>query len=215
LVSTYLASPDQYPKLFSSVSDSSGNVRFEVKKLYDIREIIVQANPRGDTTNRVELISPYSDKYSARRWAEVSQNQQHTEQLLTRSINMQTFNAFMTRTIVRPAPTGVDSLAFFGKPTNKYFLDAYTRFPTMEEVMREYVSTVFVRNRQGKFHFYLIDQVNPTASAFTDDPMILLDGIPVFNTDKIIAFDPLKVKKLEVVNSLYYLGNVSFSGIVS
>lgn len=214
-VSTYLASPDQYPKLFSAISDSLGNLRFEVKKLYDTREIIVQANPRGDTTNRVELLSPYSDKYSSRRWIEVAQSQQNTEQLLTRSINMQTFNAFIARASVRSTPLGVDSLGFFGRPTNKYFLDAYTRFPTMEEVMREYVPGVFVRKRQGKFHFYLIDQVNPTANTFTDDPMILLDGIPVFNTDKIIAFDPLKVKKLEVVNSLYYLGNVSFSGIVS
>lgn len=214
-VSTYLASPDQIPKLFSTVSDSLGNFRFEVRKLYDSREIIVQTDPRADTTNRVELLNPYSARYSSRRWAGVPANQQYPEQLLTRSINMQTLNAFAPQAALRTNPVGVDSLAFFGKPTYKYFLDAYTRFPTMEEVMREYVPSVFVRKRQGKFHFYLIDQINPNAGTFSNDPMILLDGVPVFNTDKIIAFDPLKVKKLEVLNSLYYLGNVSFSGIVS
>ena len=28
---------------------------------------------------------------------------------------------------------------------------------------------------------------------FEKDPLILLDGVPVFDVDKIIAYDPLKV----------------------
>ena len=127
---------------------------------------------------------------------------------------MQTLNAFVPLTPVLTEYTGADTLAFFGKPDAKYFLDAYTRFPTMEEVMREYVPGVFVRRRQGKFHFLLADRVTPQG-IFNQDPLILLDGVPVFSTDRIMEFDPLKVKKLEVVNALYYLGHLSFSGIVS
>ena len=80
--------------------------------------------------------------------------------------------------------------------------------------MREYVPGVFVRRQQGRFHFRVVDNITPQG-AFRDDPLILLDGVPVFDTDKIMAFDPLKVKKLEVVDGLYYLGHRSFSGIVS
>ena len=80
--------------------------------------------------------------------------------------------------------------------------------------MREYVPGVFVRKRQKKFHFYVLDNVTPQG-VFKDEPLILLDGIPVFDTDKIMAFDPLKIKKLEVIDALYYLGPRSFPGIVS
>jgi hypothetical protein len=106
-----------------------------------------------------------------------------------------------------------DSVAFYGKADETYMLDAYTRFQVMEEVMREYVPGVIVRKRRDGFHFLLLDDVHHTA--FTGDPMILLDGVPVFDTDRIMAFDPLKVKKLDAVTRKYYLGPAVFQGIVS
>lgn len=213
-ISTFLATPSQQAKLFVSQSDALGNIRFEIKKLYDTQDIIVQTDTRQDSTYRIEISSPYSARLSARRWPQYAPGSGNSSQLLTRSINMQTLNAFTTRPEVPSAATGLDSMAFFGKPDEKYFLDAFTRFPTMEEVMREYVPGVFVRRQQGRFHFRVVDNITPQG-AFRDDPLILLDGVPVFDTDKIMAFDPLKVKKLEVVDGLYYLGHRSFSGIVS
>jgi hypothetical protein len=83
----------------------------------------------------------------------------------------------------------------------------------MEEVMREYVPGVMVRKRKDGFHFMNLDNVNK--SLFDEDPMILLDGIPLFDVDKIVGFDPLLVKKLEVLNRRYYMGVLSMPGIVS
>ncbi len=67
----------------------------------------------------------------------------------------------------------------------------------MEEVMREYITDVAVRKRQGKFHFNVVNV--PFHVSFDDDPLVLLDGVPVFDIDKIVAYDPLKVKKIEVI----------------
>ncbi len=50
---------------------------------------------------------------------------------------------------------------------------------------------------------------------FDKDPLILLDGVPVFDVDKIMAYDPLKVQKLEVVASKYIWGPIVADGIVS
>lgn len=213
LVSTYLAVPSAQPRLFVGLSDKQGNIRFEVKKLYDTQDVIVQTNTRRDSTYRIELFSPYSDQPSARRWSSFPVT--GSPQLLTRSINMQIQNAYYPAPATLPTALGIDSLAFYGKPDEKYFLDAFTRFPTLEEVMREYVPGVFVRKPRGKFHFYVVDRITPQGGTFNDDPLILLDGVPVFDTDKIMATDPLLIKKLEVVNGQYYLGKLSFPGIVS
>ena len=83
----------------------------------------------------------------------------------------------------------------------------------MEEVMREYVPGVMVRKRKDGFHFLVLDNVRKTL--FQEDPLVLLDGVPVFDIDKIMAFDPLKVKKLEVITNRYFLGPFNFPGIVS
>jgi len=51
-------------------------------------------------------------------------------------------------------------LLFYGKADENYLLDDFTRFPVMEEVMREYVPGVFVRKRRDGFHFLVRDDVN-------------------------------------------------------
>jgi hypothetical protein len=104
-------------------------------------------------------------------------------------------------------------LPFYGLPDEKYKLDDFTRFPVMEEVMREYVPGVFVRKRKDGFHFRVADK--PHKAVFETNPLVLLDGVPVFNLNKIMAFDPLKIKKLEVITSRYFHGPLVFDGLVS
>jgi hypothetical protein len=70
-----------------------------------------------------------------------------------------------------------------------------------------------VRKRKDGFHFLVVDKVNQ--GILTGDPLVILDGMPVFDTDRILSFDPLKVRKLEVVTRNYYLGPLLLNGIVS
>jgi hypothetical protein len=79
--------------------------------------------------------------------------------------------------------------------------------------MREYVPGVMVRRRRDGFHFIVIDHIHKTAMMQT--PLILLNGVPIFDADRIMAFDPRKVRKLEVMTRPYYLGPHTFAGIVS
>lgn len=213
-VATYLAAPDKRAQLFVSRSDSLGRISYEMKHFFGTKEIIVQTNTLYDSTYRIEINSPYSEKVSSHSLSPFTFNTGWKNDLLTRSINMQTQNAFIPKSALQMTTGENDTLAFFGRPDEQYYLDAFTRFPTVEEVLREYVPGVGVRKRRGKFYFLVFDKLQPGVF-FEEDPLMLVDGIPVFDTDKIMAFDPLKIKKLEVIDGLYYLGPMSFSGIVS
>ena len=56
---------------------------------------------------------------------------------------------------------------------------------------------------------------NVGKSVFKDSPLVLLDGVPIFDEDEIMNFSPLQVRKLEVMARRWYLGQLSFNGIVS
>lgn len=213
-IDTYLAAPNKRAQLFVSTSDAEGKVFYEMKHFFGSKEVIVQTNTTKDSTYRIEINSPYSEKISSFIIPTFSFDISWKKPLLARSINMQARNAFLPKSAQQFITDETDTLAFFGKPDEKYLLDAYTRFPTVEEVMREYVPGVAVRKRQGKFIFRVYDQLQSNIP-FEEEPLIMLDGVPIFDTDKIIAFDPLKIRKLEVIDGLYYLGPVAFSGIVS
>jgi hypothetical protein len=51
--------------------------------------------------------------------------------------------------------------------------------------------------------------------ALIEDPMVLLDGVPVFAINKIMAFDPLKIRQLDVVARNYLLGPLFLPGCLS
>lgn len=109
----------------------------------------------------------------------------------------------------------MDTLNFYGKPGFKYMLEDYTRFPTMEEVLREYVREVNVRKRKDNFTLTIITK-DEAGNTTVKEPVVLLDGVPQFdNGNKITHYDPLKVQKLEGVQERYFLGPVSFDGIAS
>ena len=83
----------------------------------------------------------------------------------------------------------------------------------MEEVLREYVSGILVKKLQGKFHIQMLDE--SWHNFFDDDPLVLLDGVPIFDINKIIEMDPFKVKKIELRNRQYFLGPITSDGIIS
>ncbi|NIJ51371.1 hypothetical protein [Dyadobacter arcticus] len=213
-VDAFLAALDVPARLYVAQSDPKGKVVFEVRKFTGLKEITLQTNLAEDSTHRLEIASPFSKQFSTTALPTFFFDKTLENQLLTRAINMQTGNVFLPRIYTEKKVTLADSLAFFGLPDEKYFLDDFTRFPTMEEVLREYVKGVLVRKRQKEFHFRMIDKLLPN-TFYSTDPLILLDGIPVFDTDKIMEFDPLKIKKIETLSSRYFLGPMTFTGIVS
>jgi hypothetical protein len=162
----------------------------------------------------LDIVNPFSEKYSPlylQAVFNVSQNTQGT--LLQHSINTQVQNAYYSEKNKQFYAAGIDTLPFFGKPSNSYLLDDYTRFTTMEEVLREYVPEVAVRRHKDDYLLKVADDAHN--EFFDDNPLVFADGVPFFNMDTVITFNPLKIRKMDVVAKKYYLGNNLFYGIVS
>jgi hypothetical protein len=211
-VLTYLSAPGRNIQVYGSLSSGQGDVKFEMKDFSGPRKIIAQTNTTKDSISTIQILSPFSNQYAGVNIPAFTLSQTKEPLLISRSIGMQVQDVYyQDREKIKYS--GVDTTAFYGKADASYYLDDYTRFPVMEEILREYVPGVMVRKRRDGFHFILLDHVNK--GVFDEDPLILLDGIPVFDVDKIMAFDPLKVRKLEVLNRRYYMGVLSLPGVVS
>jgi hypothetical protein len=213
-VLSYLASPSKLVTLYGSRSDDMGNVYFETEDFWGPRKLVLQTNTKVDSTFRLQLNNPFSGRYASVVMKPFILRSSMHQRLKERSLAMQVQDIYYHETIDKPAmPPKSDSTAFYGVADQVYYLDDFTRFPVMEEVMREYVPGVLVRKRRGGFHFIVIDNVNK--GVLPTDPLVLLDGVPVFDVNKIMAFDPLKVKKLDVVMRHHYLGPLVIPGMVS
>jgi hypothetical protein len=209
-VITYLSTPGKNVRLYGSRSNEAGQVLFEVRDFYGPKELVLQTQ---DSTKSITVLSPFSEQHVARALSPLDLTSDAAGPLLNRSVQMQVQNAYATqdqRSFVVPE---VDSTTFYGTPDQRYLLDDFTRFTVMEEVMREYVSGVLVRRSQGQFRFRLMDM--PNRAIFEENPMVLLDGVPVFDINKIMALDPLNVERIDVMTTQYFIGPLSFKGLVS
>jgi hypothetical protein len=208
---TYLGVPGRRVQLYTSSSDSLGHLLYNTKDFYGPSEIIVQTNPLVDSTYRIDVASPFSEQFTKSVLPKFYVNNTMLSSLKAHSIGIQALNIYSGNSIKRFFDPVVDSSSFFGKPYKSYKLDDFVRFTTMEEDLREYVSEDNIVQSHGHFHIKVLND-----RGFLDgDPLVLVDGIPVFNIDKVIGIDPLKVRRLDVVRERYFYGPASAEGIFS
>ena len=210
----YLSVPGNRTQLATAISDSAGRVAFDMPAMYGSTEIIVQTNTARDSMYRIDIANPFSEVYPGHPLRPFTLPLNNPVTLTERSLSMQVQNAYAAMRVQAPfLPADADTTAFYLHPDLTYMLDDYVRFTTMEEVLREYVQLVNVYRKGTHFHLWAYNA--PGQAPFDDDPMILLDGVPIFNTDQFMKYDPLKVRRLEVLTRRYFLGGVFFTGLLN
>jgi len=210
-IMTYMAVPGKRVQVYVSQSDSAGHVLFSTKDFYGPGEVVVQTNEMIDSTYRIDIASPFSEQYSKTVEPKFEFANGMQNALQAHSLGVQVLNIYSTNNIKKTYDPGADTLAFYGKPYKTYKLDDFTRFTTMEEDLREYVSEDNIVRSKGRFHIKVLND-----RGFLDsDPLVILDGVPVFDINKIFSVDPLKVNKLEVNRERYFYGPSADEGIFS
>ncbi len=199
---------------YVSRSDSTGLVQFEVRNYYGPGDIIALVDAPNKNNYRIDFYSPFADEPAHSILPAFSLPSRSEDVLLQKSIAMQAQNIYRGDSIRSfSLPRLVNNYPFYGRPEVSYLLDDYKRFTTMEEVLREYVTPINVTLRDAKLYLSMFDEF--TREVYHDNILVLLDGVPLVDYNKIFSYDPLKVKKLEVIPRRYIYGSRYFSGIAS
>jgi hypothetical protein len=210
--SVNLAGPAIKSQLANSLSNKQGLLLYDFPNLMGSNVLVMQNDNRTDTNYRLDISNPFSEKMADKPSLPFKLNPDFKNELSIYNVSSQVQNVFLLDNLMKfKTPLYRDSTYFYGQPDAKFFLDDYTRFNTMEEVLREYITGIAVRKRQGNFYIRVMD--DPIKLFFDQDPLILLDGVPLTNADEVMDIDPLKIKKIEVVNREYFLGTLVASGI--
>ncbi len=208
----YFSSPAKKFQFTSGTSNAQGLVYFNTKDFTGTEQIIVQTNNKLNADYRIDILNPFSETYPSSLLPALAIQPTMQNQLLSHSINSQVQTTYSNDSLQKFYFPYTDTSHFYGIPDRAYYLDDYTRFTTMEEVLREYVLEVAPRIQSKKFHLYVLKNAH---EFFEHDALVLIDGVPYFDMDSVMAVDPLKIKKVEILAKEYYLGPVASDGIIS
>ena len=211
----FISSPGTGESVYSEAIDPDGTATFFTANIYGDREMFLEIEglDAGQACH-LEIQSPFLNLpvgdipalqlYAG--WAPA---------LELRGLGMQLEKNFNADTLYAALPARTHRI-FDERERKRYILDDYTRFPVMEELFTEFIPEVRVRrvngtrtlqvwqpDRLGSFYF-------PQGGA-----MVLLDGIPVLDHAKILDYDPLLVKYIDIYADSYLFGIRSFPGVVN
>ena len=102
--------------------------------------------------------------------------------------------------------------AFYGEPQERLILDKYIQLPTIEDYINEIIPTLKIRKQKGKKYFRIY---RSQTELEIYKPLVLLDLVAIENPDKVLALSPQNIAYIEVVNTPYIKGDITYGGIIS
>ena len=211
----FISAPGSGENIYTESIGTDGQTAFYTSNIYGDHEMFLEIE--GVDRERVchlELISPFLDLQPGDIPA-LTLSPSYAKALETRSFGMQLEKIFDADTLYEALPLR-EHLVLDRQKCIRYNLDDYTRFPVMEELFVEFIPEMRTRRVDGvqQIQVRVSDMLNnyyfPAGAA-----LVLLDGVPVLDHAKILAYDPLLVKRIDIYPDSYLFGIRGFSGIVN
>lgn len=207
----YLSAPGTTYFFQISKTDSTGRFYFSTKNIQTHSGIQFQIESESGSSVEVILDNEFVDDYRKFKPSPFSIDTAMRRQVEKRNVYSQIENAYYVKK--RDSILVAIQPSFFGVPDKVYNLDDFTRFPTMEDIFREYMFEVVVSKRDKKFILQLISSRN--SSRFLNSPLILVDGTLVLDTEILMNYNPLIIKSISLVTRQYVYAGILFDGILS
>ena len=106
--------------------------------------------------------------------------------------------------------------SFYENLGSLYRLDDYTRFPSVSETFVEVITLAGIRKDGNTSKFIVYNEYDPEkTNKFTRiDPLVLMDGMLVQNTEEVINYNSKEIKSIRVITEPYRYGPKIYSGII-
>lgn len=124
-------------------------------------------------------------------------------------INLQINDAFKTSVANN---NNKNPLPFYINPDKVYFIDDYVPLLTLKDFLYEVVAGILPYTLDNKTIVKITDPKYSTTSS--DNPLFLVDGIPIFNANLIANLKCTEIKSVAVVYKKYFFQHEIFDGIL-
>jgi hypothetical protein len=199
-------------KISTGISNELGEVKFIFPIVYDDSKIVFSVADQQEKLYKLEMEDEF-ESTAAIAFPCMQLNENMRSDLEARMLAKNVAQGFYTDSTSLYSPADLDTTDFYGKPDARYMLDDYVRFPDMKEILLEFVPEVRIKNPEGENPSIQVLN-DPYKAYFTQNTLVLLDGVAITNVKDLFAMDPLLLRSIDVVSRKYFLGVLQFNGIV-
>lgn len=194
-----------------TTTDNAGRFNFVSTEL-GTREAVIQPLSGNLDDYYVELDNPFPESFSHLPYVPFSIDTARLTEINNAVISMQVrriYEPFPEDKVKKTIPPGKD---FYGRPDNSVLMSTFIRLTSLREAIKEILPGVITTRTEGKTVinsvFRFKDKVTLT------NPLLIVDGVPVWNHEKVLAISIDKIEKVDVLNLGYIYSKIYLDGII-
>lgn len=157
--------------------------------------------------------SPVPD-YQADEFIDFKLTDELEAAILERSIHNQIENAYATAksdTIIYPN----ESIPFYRKYQQQFFLDDFTRFNTLRETMVEIVDNAWIDENGENDPTFGVRPFDGYLDAGGLLPMVFVDGLFIQDHNNLVNYNSKEIRSISISRDRYLVGSQIFQGLLS
>ena len=101
---------------------------------------------------------------------------------------------------------------FYGKPDNTIQMSSYIELTSLKEAVKELIPSVYTIKKNDRINFKIINK--NLSQSYESDPLVLVDGVPVYDLEKVLSINSRDIEKIDVLISKYYISGNVLEGIL-
>lgn len=207
----------EQPRLMSYTSTKDGCFYFGLDKYTDQRDMFIAARHSSYPELDLRIDNDYASppvKFPARPFRLNEMERKASEEII---LNMQLEKLYREPGVqFNPdSVPGRGTASIHGIKLEKLWIDEYIELPNLKEVFIELVPPVMPKTRNKVSYLSFSGNEMTREIMLQFEPLILIDQVPIFDIDKLLALSPSKIRSIEVINDIYVIGKSSYGGFIN
>ncbi len=192
-------------------SSPEGRFYFSLENLLGIQDICLCADNSNSTNAEIKIDNDFEQRIAEQRSLPFYISEKKADLIKEMYINAQIDHYYQQKENIKHQANNYflnDSLVF----TSSILLADYVQMTSLKDVFREIIplTNVIDNRKEQKIRLY-----NEETTNYLDNPLVLLNNIPIFDLVELFQTDANLIANVSVINHPFYLGDYLANGIVS
>ena len=195
-------------------SDGSDRIRFYTSNIYGNREIVCEVSKLDKEGGYIDFESPFFHP-AAGELPKLRLSPSLRQDLVSRKSALRAEKALRIDTLTTFMMHRKD-LILESNECRRYHLDDYTRFPSVQEILVEFVPELSARRIRNRWVLQLVisDAVQSRYEK-TNNVLVMMDGVILSDLDLLMGFDAMLLEDIDIYMQTFVCGKVPFHGMVN
>ena len=195
-------------------ADGTDLIRYYTSNIYGNREIVCEVSLLDKEGGYIDFESPFV-RADAGTLPELRLSPSQRQDLVSRksalraekSLRIDTLTTYMTHR----KDLLLESVNF-----RRYHLDDYTRFPSVREILVEFIPELVIRRVKDRWVLQLVIS-DAVQSRFerTNNILVMMDGVILSDLNTLLEFDAMLLEDVDIYLQSFVCGKVPFHGMVN